>query len=209
VSNQRTKPIQILVYDNSIPSIKSDELCGWLCRYLGIDVIEGEIERAFIARNYVVSLAKTRYVWLLDDDIVPWYNCLEEMINTFNIMEAELVEATQHNIAEDWNKPQLYDKQRFGMRCSNILFDKLIWDKAVKNHVAGEDEDEEDEDGVYIAEQLIFNNNRAYVSSKAISVRLKERGYLSYRLNKEWICKNLTMLKGADIEFLLRNFFHE
>jgi hypothetical protein len=190
VSNQRVKPIQIIVYDTATPGIKEDELTGWLCRYLGVDIIEGKSDTLFTARNYVVSLSRTRYVWLIDDDIVPWYNCLEEMINTYNTMEAEVVSSTQGKY--------INDVQKFTLGCENILFDKLVWDKAIKDYNGDNGEE-------YIAEQLVFNNSRAYVSSKAISIHLSE-GSKRKPIDKDWICRNLTMLNKDDIEFLLRNW---
>jgi len=203
--NQTVTPERIIIGDQSEEGILNNEYLGWLCNKLDIEVVvvkkKGRTYNRAILQRYAEDTVRGDIskwsVWSVDDDAVPFYDCLEQLRKTKDAMEVGIVAARVVDVLpvafgfgwRDFVKNAHIvggDTQAVALRGTCFLYN--AWqklsvnysDRAIKDIDLGED--------IYFSTRMAWRYGAA-VSGKAfcLHARIAPQPYLSDPLGKDFL----------------------
>lgn len=153
--NQSLPPVQTIVYDTTMGGWADsfDDVGGWFCTRNNILVHRGRAgELPQVGRKWGINYARTDWIWLVDDDVFPIYNCLEEMWATAERSGAICIGGTKKEVSGvEWpGQFNWWFKVRFDREFDSIspvadtglmLFHKDAWNLATSDAYNGVGED--------------------------------------------------------------------
>lgn len=114
VVNQTVPPVRILLND-ARNQVSSNFLLEWVCGHTGTEHRRVPKLGVTASRNQMAKAADTNLLWFVDDDVWPYHDCLEQMVEAMAKYDVSLVVATVPDVIPQENQafgPQPWNRAR-------------------------------------------------------------------------------------------------
>lgn len=116
VCSQTAAPTRVVVRDASPAGLLSTPLLRGLTRWLGVEVHRAPPgENLAVTRRLLAEAADPGAVWFVDDDIVPWFDCLAQLLAARTRHGVPLVSG----VKQDMVRHAMPDVQLGWVRCED------------------------------------------------------------------------------------------
>jgi hypothetical protein len=224
VANQSIPPTRILICNMEKEDITNDRLVGGIIDFIDADVIYADksiresppsYENYANGCNYIMDNVRTPWAWMIDDDVYPQYDCLENLLITQRNTKGYLISAAQKDIIpfpEPWGMHcfnRNLDRRDRDIKIlwpasGNVLYNTSMW-KSIDTSVP-EGEFLRGGSDVIFGVQYAFSIHGAFTSSKALGYHLRRQPPSWYKDSNSWDwCKKhfKRVLKAQDYDYLM------